>query len=164
MLLFFLFCLCVIVQTHRSAVLRRRLLQSDYNFSVVRRKYLQSRLYHKASASFTYDLRDPTTSVLGGGRGGGEGDSNGIKSFILFVIGFCPFSLSLLLSWFFFHTISHARSVDPNHFVLPPSFSVVFLLLSQITNRSRRSIWSTGHLATGNVFCRHSEFMNFWLF
>lgn len=42
-----------------------------YIISVMYRNYLQSRLYHKAAASFTYDLRDPITVRCGGKNSNG---------------------------------------------------------------------------------------------
>lgn len=63
------FFLTMFYYTHRSPYS----IDSLYSLIIqylchVCRNYLQSRLYHKAAASFTYDLRDPITVRSGEGK------------------------------------------------------------------------------------------------
>lgn len=124
----------------------------------------ESRLYHKVAASFTNGLRVVTPLF--------------IPLFVLFIpfsyvfLGyrFVSFSRIFLNVERHRETICFARLVVSNFHatlirtrergtkgerLVPPrldhTFSSPFSLAYSVTNRSRRSIWSTGHLATGNV-------------
>lgn len=131
--------------------------------SKIEHVFCESRLYHKVAASFTNGLRVATPLF--------------IPLFVLFI----PISYVFLSFRFVFADFSPRRKASRNALfrsprclsnfhatlirtrergtkgerLIPPrldhTFSSPFSLAYSVTNRSRRSIWSTGHLATGNV-------------